>query len=284
MDSTHHLCRSKTIRAVRENEVKDDQQESGEDNKLREETAHTLGLNQWMYSYTMDRAVKCIRDMTSRGVFIANSYISSLLKNWNVNMGWQKIAEAFRSPDVILRKPDGTYIIPLFTGNDLQGHWSVAVVCKQRRSCRSWILDSMGSADWKEKEIQAIKIIFSNAKMKCRWIDISCRRQTEVECGSRSIVAMVSIVENLAEGLSVEDAVEKATLMHVTETNYDSKRIRQKAAKYLRLTEEGLQRDRERELSVRKCIREIRRKERCRQLIQQDLEEGNVVDLVDLMD
>jgi len=196
-------------------------------------------------------------------------------------MRWQIIAEAFRSPDVILRKPDGVYIIPIFTGNDLHGHWSVSVVCKQRKSCKAWILDSMGSADRKEKEIQAVKTIFSNSKRKCRWIDSSCRKQTEVECGSRSIVAMVSIVNNLAEGLSVEDAVKKATLMHVTEMDYDSKRIRQSAAKYLRLTEDGIQRDRAREQSMRKCIREIRRRERCRQLIQQDAEEGKVIDLID---
>ena len=271
----------KKSKISRNNEEEGDKKVDGEDEeKIREEIAHTLGLNQWMYSYTMDRAIKFIRDLAPNAVFLANSHISILLKNWNEKIGWQKIAESFRNPDVILRKPNGTYIMPIFTGSDLQGHWSVAVVNKQKDNCRGWVIDSLGSANLMEKEFRAIKSIFSNSRRCCRWIEIQSRKQFEVECGPRSITAMVSMATSLKEGLSIERTVEKATLLHISEADYDSKRIRQGAVRCLRLTEEGVKRDQVRELAMRKCVKRIRRREQCKQLIQQDTAERKVIDLV----
>jgi len=276
-----NIERTKKIRLGRENEEKHEAEQDGRKDLVTEEIAHTLGLNQWMYSYTMDRAIKFIRDVTPGNVFIANSYISSLLKNWNPQVGWQKIAEAFRIPDVILRKPIGTYIIPIFTGDNLQGHWSVAVVSKQVNQCRSWMLDSLGNANMMEKEVIAIKSIFSKARRKCKWMPTTCRRQSEVECGPRSIKAMVSIVQELTAGSSIEEAIEKATLMHIDEKDYDSKSVRETAADCLILTEECLQRDRIRETAVRACIRNIRRRENCRRVRQQGFTEEGIIELLD---
>jgi len=91
---------------------------------------------------------------------------------------------------------------------------------------------------------------------------------------------MVSMATLLREGSSIESSVERATLLHISEEDYDSKRIRQGAVICLRLTEEGVQRDQVRELAMRKCIKGIRRREQCNQLIQRDIAKGKVIDLV----
>ena len=106
----------------------------------QKDISQTLGRNQWMHSSIMDRAIKSIRCNASSTVFVANSSISVLLNNWNGNQDLPRFALAFRSREVMMKKPDGVYLIPIFTGMTNQGHWSLAVVHKSRKSCRLWIL------------------------------------------------------------------------------------------------------------------------------------------------
>jgi len=92
---------------------------------------------------------------------------------------------------------------------------------------------------------------------------------------------MVSIVKELIAGSSIEEAIGKATLMHIEEKDYNSKRVRESAADCLVLTEECLQRDRIRETAMRACIKNIRRRENCRRIRQQGLMEEGIIELLD---
>jgi len=83
------------------------------------------------------------------------------------------------------------------------------------------MLDSLGKGTNDSTEAKAIKKLFSRARLQCCWQNVECRKQDEVECGPRSIVGMVStICNNIKNGESVETAIKKATLMHVSQENY----------------------------------------------------------------
>jgi len=120
------------------------------------------------------------------------------------------------------------------------------------------MLDSLGLGNTNSIEAKAIKKIFSRARLRCCWQETECRKQNEVECGPRSIVSMVSICDNIKNGDQVETAIEKATLMHVSESNYTSDIIRRKAASWMRMTEEIKTRWEENERQLRRHFRRNR--------------------------
>jgi len=180
------------------------------------------------------------------------------LRTWTPFKGWQIIARHFRSITVLIGKPHGVYIIPIFSGNTNSGHWNIAVIWKRSNSCKGWMLDSLGQGNTNSIEAKAIKKIFSRARLRCCWQETKCRKQNEVECGPRSIVSMVSICDDIKNGDQVETAIQKATLMHVSESNYISSIIRRKAASWMRMTEEIKARWEENERQLRRHFRRNR--------------------------
>jgi len=78
--------------------------------------------------------------------------------------------------------------------------------------------------------------------MQCRWQDVECRKQNEVECGPRTIAVMVSICKNLRNGISIENAITKASLMHISDSSYAPEKIRHTAASWMRMLETTLER------------------------------------------
>jgi len=104
------------------------------------------------------------------------------------------------------------------------------LIQKEKKSCRALMLDSLGTADANTKEAQVIKNYFSKARLKCRWVQVQCRSQKEVECGPRTISVMVSIIKSLKGKIGIIEVISNATLMHVPEKEYDPSRIRRTAA------------------------------------------------------
>jgi len=251
--------------------------------EIHKDVSHTLGSNQWMHSSTMDRAIKSIRCTAPSTVFVANTSISVLLSNWDGTRDWPKFALAFRSRIVLMKKPDGIYLIPIFTGMTNQGHWSLAVVHKARENSRMWILNSLGQSDGNSKEAKAVCSLFSKTRSKkCKWVEIRCRKQTEVECGSRTIAAMVSIVQQIKEGVQIEVAVEKATLKHIPIQDYNSINVRSIAATCLRsMTDEDTVIDRNREMELRRALKKLRRKKNGILRGHGDLRQEEIIDLAD---
>jgi len=220
----------------------------------------------------MDRAIKFIRDIIPEGVYIADTFISTMLQNWRNTDSWERVAAAFRKKEVIFLKPNGVYIIPIFTGCSSQGHWSMAVIHKDVASCRGWILDSLGNSNLTSNPAKAIKSIFSSARRKFKWIRVQCKSQVEVECGSRTIVAMVSIVRSISNKTDTERAIASATLMQ--SSDYDASEIRSRAAACMRLSSDGMERDRRREQDIRRYLKEARKRAQRRREIESRQDEG----------
>jgi len=250
-----------------------------EEEATRKDIAHTLGANQWMHSFSMDRAIKFIRNLASAEIFIADTFISTLLQNWNNNLAWERVAVAFRNKTVISRKPNGVYIIPIFTGCSSQGHWSTAVVYKETSCSKGWILDSLGNSNLDSNPAKAIKSIFTTGRRNFRWTRLYCRNQVEVECGSRTIVAMVGIVRSLVRGVNIEDAVNSATLMQ--RSDYDPADIRRRAAACMRLSSEGIAQDQRREKEVRDYLKRVRKRAQRKLRSDERTIRGETVEILD---
>ena len=226
-----------------------------EENRIRGDIASALVNNQWMFSYSLDRAIRNIRMNAPTNVFIANTGISTALQTWQPSHGWEILAIHFRSMAVSTRKPHGTYLIPIFTGKVTGGHWNLAVIWKQSKICKGWMLDSMGQGDIHSDIAKTIKQAFGKAKRKCRWQHMVCRHQREVECGPRTIGSMVSICENLKTDKPIDIAIAKASLMHISEMHYAPELIRQTAASWMRMTEDTRVRWEMREMELRLYFR-----------------------------
>jgi len=226
-----------------------------EEVRIRGDIASALVNNQWMFSYSLDRAIRNIRTQAPNDVFIANTGISTILQNWQPQHGWRILANYFRSIPVSNRKPHGTYIIPLFSGAVTSGHWSIAIIWKQKRSCKGWILDSMGKGNIHSNVAKTIKKAFDRARVRCIWHEAECRTQIEVECGPRTICGMVSICDQLKLGNTIDVAIMKASLMHISEESYKSEIIRRTAASWMRMKDDILNNWKKQEEELRRFFR-----------------------------
>jgi len=119
-------------------------------------------------------------------------------------------------------------------------------------------MDSMGEGNTNTTVTRKIKKAFGRARLQCRWQRIRCRVQKEVECGPRSVVGMIDICHHLGNGKSIETAVEKASLLHISEADYDTTKIRQKNASWMRMSDEDHIKWTEQEQHVREYLRNSR--------------------------
>ena len=193
----------------------------------RNSRLQVAGYNQLIGGDAITLAVINLRAMAPTQVFIGNAESSSNIRRCSSNTDWTKFATCFGDRDTI-NKPQGIYIIPIFSGDSSGGHWSLAVVEKTKVFCKGWILDSLGEGCGRGEEAQILKILFSSARKSCTWQNTQSVRQTENECGPRTISCMVSICEAIRNGRGVEAAILSAAGAQVAEDRmYDSMRIRQ---------------------------------------------------------
>lgn len=143
----------------------------------------------------------------------------------------------------------------LFSGAVTSGHWSIAIIWKQKQSCKGWILDSMGKGDIYSNVAKTIKKAFDRARVRCIWHEAECRTQIEVECGPRTICGMVSICDQLKLGNTIDVAIMKASLMHISEESYKSEIIRRTAASWMRMKDDVLNNWKKQEEELRRFFR-----------------------------
>ena len=196
---------------------------------LRQDQKETLRRGQYMSDRSMNRAVSNIRAAKVKDIYIADPLASAMIRNWNKEKGWEEFAIIFRSLDVIKTKPYGTYIIPIFSGSSDSGHWSFAVISKQYRCCRGWMIDSLGTGRTNGEVADKIDQAFSKRRVRCKWLPTRCFQQQEVECGPRTVWGMVKIQQALQEGKSIEDAVQSACMMQRSR-EYDAREVRGEAS------------------------------------------------------
>jgi len=109
----------------------------------RQQTA--TSRENYMSSRAMRRAVINIRLKAPVKTYAAVPSASSIVLSLSENDQWEDFAIIFKSVTVSNTKPNETYLIPIFSGEDTRGHWSFVVVHKAFNSRRMWVTDSWGN-------------------------------------------------------------------------------------------------------------------------------------------
>jgi len=164
-------------------------------------------------------AIEIIRkNFTPQGVFVACTEAVERISSWNATQGWERLASIFYNRDVIMRRPNGLYLIPVLENS----HWYLIAIFKNRRLRKAAIIDSLGMGTSDTQVANQISQAFQPNRGSVRWTTPACRKQTNVECGSRVICAMKCLATGHASGLDFEESVRKASLMDsVSEIEYD---------------------------------------------------------------
>jgi len=233
---------------------------SKEKQLICDDQRQTLERGTYMSARALNRAITNIRITAPKEVYDAAPSASTIIAGLSANTSWEDFAVLFRSIDVSNKKPDGTYLIPMFSGEDTQGHWAFVVVHKQHGSRKLWVMDSLGCGNPESPLIRKIKTLFSSAKLRCRIIANRCKPQIEAECGPRTVSGMVSISNALKEGKSIEEAITIGSLLTPGMTTYDPSVIRSKAAKWVRKDDISKRKHEEAETEFRRYLKKRRRK------------------------
>ena len=189
-------------------------------------------LNRRMYTAgsTMLMAIEVIRHTYKEGnVYVACPEAAQIISSWTPNEGWCRFARIFYSNQVCHRKPDGLYIIPIFSGETTSGHWSVIAIQKTRREQMAVILDSLGRGSLNTPIVKLISHAFKPHRgRRMEWKNPECRNQTGVECGARTINAMSCLAKAFHEKVEFDENIRRATLW--TPSEYNQMGIRRSAA------------------------------------------------------
>lgn len=188
-------------------------------------------MNRRMYTAgsTILMAIEVIRDKyKNKNIYIACPEAAQIITSWNPSEGWSRFARIFYSIQVCHRKPNGLYVIPVFSGETTSGHWSVIAIQKRRRHRVAVILDSLGKGSLNTPIVKLISQAFQPNRGQVIWKNPECRPQTGVECGARTICAMNSLTKAFNDGMEIEENIRKATLWAPLE--YDQMEVRRTAA------------------------------------------------------
>ena len=166
-----------------------------------------------------------------QNIFIACPEAAQIIEKWNPNEGWARFARIFYSINVCHRKPNGLYLIPIFSGDNEAGHWKVAAVEKSGGQRKAALLDSLGTGQLEDPVIRLITQAFSPNRGSISWIAPSSRQQTGVECGARTICALAVLAKEFRDGKTLQEGTHSASLMDAAE--YDQMEVRRTAANLL---------------------------------------------------
>jgi len=115
-------------------------------------------------------------------------------------------------------------------------------------------MDSLGIGHMGAPVMKIIKTAFSSGRLKCRFMEVKCRTQTEVECGPRTVSSMVSICQSLERGHTIEAAIQKGSLDAPTPNGYNPLFFRRKAVAWVQKTEETKNQHDERKIGLRRYM------------------------------
>jgi len=179
----------------------------------------------------MMKAVEVIRSFKIPNLYIASAEASNQINAWQLHQTWTQFARMFGSKDLIDTKPNGAYLIPMFSGGKGMGHWFLLVIQKlRRRFSRAWCIDSMGKGNIGRNLKQKIEEAFAPGRSTLKWEICESRSQEELECGPRTILAMKIIKEGMEKNQPVEDSVRLAALWQHPYSLHTPVMIREEAA------------------------------------------------------
>ena len=178
----------------------------------------------------ISKAVEVMRARLNLNTYIAHADAYMTIGNWRPELDWQGFARIFSQARVTNEKPNGTYLIPMFSGGEAAGHWYTIVIDKRRYNCEAWIIDSLGSSTGDRGIKTKIQQAFLPGRGQFTWKDHMSRPQSECECGPRTIVAMHTVERCIAQGWTTEAAVQEASFLHVAGEDYAAQDVRLEAA------------------------------------------------------
>jgi len=210
-------------------------------NRLEDFASRIIRPNVCLEGGNMMKAVEILRSFKTPSLFVASAESNSIISNWQLSNGWKQFARIFGSRDLLHNKVNATYLIPLFSGETSFGHWHLCIVQKLgSRDYKAWCLDSLGTGKVDEVIAQKIKNGFKPGRGRFTWISCTCKRQEELECGPRTILAMWTIQKKLLEGSSLEESIQSATLMGEPAHLFTPTKIREKIAIFVNNFKSGM--------------------------------------------
>ena len=150
----------------------------------------------------------------SQPVHIASTSAIDTIDSPNPDITWNQFSGLFgrSTRHTRTRKPDGLYLIPLFTGHHSAGHWSLAIIEKIQHRCNGWIADSLGTSNISQLRLNNISQHFYSIRTNFHWNNCHSTPQTEVECGPRTMLVLHSLVHNYTStSVSVSNLINTAT-------------------------------------------------------------------------
>jgi len=202
--------------------------------KLKEFASAVLRPSRLLHGLTMMRAIEVLRSFKIPNTFFASAEASNQINAWQTHQQWKFFAKIFGNRLVVNNKLNGTYFIPIFSGVETGGHWSLCVIHKFRsRMVKGWCLDSLGSTSLEDCITKKIEYAFMPGRGSFTWVSCRCRRQEELECGPRTILAMQSIQQNLSQNIQIKECITRASLMGVSRHVLTPEKIREKVAQLL---------------------------------------------------
>jgi len=198
--------------------------------------AMVIRPNRYLPGEAMTRAIEILRSYKVQDVYFASAEAANQISSWRNTDGWTKFAKMFGSRNIMHNKLNGTYFIPLFSGDTTMGHWSLCVVKKiSQRNIEAWCVDSMGTGNTTGPIHTKITTAFAPGRARLTWKTCRCRCQEEVECGPRTILAMKLILEGISSNMQMETCIEKATMTQLPHANYTPSKIREETAHLINL-------------------------------------------------
>jgi len=203
-------------------------------NKLQHFASTIIRPNRCLGGDSVMKAVEILRSFKTSKVFIGSAESANLITSWQSNQGWKIFARIFGSRELISDKANGAYLIPIFSGDVSLGHWSLCVVQKLRqRDMKAWCLDSLGTGKVEQMLARKIENAFSPGRGRFQWIPCTCKRQEELECGPRTILAMWKVQQGIQENLPIDDCIRKATLLDEPSNLFTPDKVREKIAHFV---------------------------------------------------
>ena len=194
----------------------------------------TKNAGHFMAGQAMLFAIEVLRHTSLSSIYIANSDATDIATRWSMSDGWPYFARMFNSRIVLTRKPDGLYLIPLFTGHTNAGHWYLLAIQKTKAFYDAHIIDSCNFSHDDSEIHRKIKAAFAPNRGRFKWTTCSTFQQTETECGSRVIVAMRTCCQGAARELPMIDLISDASLSAVSVGDYNASDIREAAIGVIR--------------------------------------------------
>lgn len=130
----------------------------------------------------------------NQNTYFANSGAIDTLRMLRQNEGWSRFFRCFGSPSVTTNKPNGFYVIPLYTGEGVtMGHWMLIAINTNDHLINGWHIVSSGPGSASGNTFATIRKCFQSHLDDFVWNSTASTPQKEVECGPCTLLAMHKI-------------------------------------------------------------------------------------------